>query len=358
MKKLLYITNGIKGAGGLERVLAIKASYLAENLDYEVHILTLNHNDSDIFYDFSPKIILHDIAVFGNPIQYIKKYITGIKKVVQEINPDVISVCDDGLKGFFLPKILSKKQPIIYERHASIELHLNTIKGKITKFIMRKLSVDFDKFIVLTSSNTKEWPKTSAISIPNPLSFYPLESSNLDSKKVIVIGSQSYNKGYDLILEAWEKVQAKNIGWQLHTYGKKSQSIDFEKMAKDLKVNNSVFFNDAVKDIKSKYLGSSILVLPSRSEGFGMVIIEAMACGVPCVSFDCPSGPRDIIIDGVDGFLIPPLNVNLLAEKITFLIENDAIRKEMGKRAKENVKRYLPETIVGQWDQLFKDLLK
>ena len=124
--KLLYITNGIKGAAGLERVLAIKANYLVDFLDYEVHILVLNHNDAPVFYEFSSKIMLHDISVFGNPFQYLKKYILGIKNVVNKIQPDIISVCDDGLKGFFIPMLFKKSFNIIYERHASVNLNFNS----------------------------------------------------------------------------------------------------------------------------------------------------------------------------------------------------------------------------------------
>jgi len=104
-------------------------------------------------------------------------------------------------------------------------------------------------------------------------------------------------------------------------------------------------------------LASSVMVLPSRSEGFGMVLIEAMECGVPCVSFDCPSGPRDIITHGEDGFLVEKENIQELAEKLLVLIENENLRKRMGEAAKLNVQRYATEAIVKQWDDLFRELV-
>ena len=363
--KLLYITNGIKGAAGLERVLAVKASYLADKLGYEVHILTLNHNNDPIFYDFSPKIILHDIAVSGNPLLYIKKYSDGIKAAVNKINPDVISVCDDGLKGFFLPILLGNKRPIIYERHISkiIELGENPSflkkKAKAAKFVlMNKLAKGFDRFIVLTQDNVKEWDLNNIQVISNPLSFYPAESAALTNKTVIAVGKHSFQKGFDILLDSWVLVHKKNPGWKLEVYGKANEALGLKAKAKQLGIGGSVHFFDPVKEIEQKYMASSIFAFSSRFEGFGMVLIEAMACGVPCVSFDCPCGPSDIISNDEDGFLIPNGNAILFAAKLNELIENQTLRIEMGTKAKTNVKRYLPETIVPLWDSLFKTLVK
>jgi glycosyltransferase involved in cell wall biosynthesis len=363
--KLLYITNGINGSGGLERVLSIKASYLAENLGYEVHIAGLNDSTSHLFYDFSAKIKLHAVAVSGNPIQYIKNYVSGFKKLVNQINPDIIIVCDDGLKGFFIPTILGKSKPIIYERHVSknIEFRKNAsvfkmISTKIKLLLMDFLSKTFDKFVVLTNENRREWKGKNVVVISNPLSFYPNESSTLENKKVIAVGKQSHQKGYDLLLKSWKLVQQKNPDWQLEIYGKKDASQGLEELAKQLEIENSVAFFEPEKNIKEKYLQSSIYVMSSRFEGFGMVLIEAMACGVPCVSFDCPFGPSDIIKDNQDGFLVEKGNTIQLAEKLNVLIENEALRTDFGKKAKQNVKRFQPEIVLKQWDELFISIKK
>lgn len=107
-----------------------------------------------------------------------------------------------------------------------------------------------------------------------------------------------------------------------------------------------------------KYLESSIYAMSSRFEGFGMVLIEAMACGVPCVSFDCPYGPADVIKDGEDGFIVRYLDCKELADKICFLIENEETRKLMGRKARENIRRYSRETVMGKWTELFEKVLK
>ncbi len=363
--KLLYITNAINGSGGLERVLSVKTAYLAEQLGYDVHMLTLNNGHNGLFYDFSDKIGLHDILVSGNPFSYIKSYFSGIRKTINEVKPDVIVVCDDGLKAFFLPTVLGTKIPIVYERHVSknIEIGKNfgiwkLISAKCKLLLMDLLGGSFSRFIVLTSGNTKEWKHKNIQIIPNLLPFYTGASAALLHKKVIAVGKQSYQKGYDRLLKSWQLVQQKNPDWQLEIYGKFDASQQLELLANHLGVAKSVRFFEPETAIMERYLDSSIYVMSSRFEGFGMVLIEAMACGVPCVSFDCPHGPADIITNGKDGFLVPNGNTDALAERLNLLIEHLYLRIEMGEHAKENVKRFLPENVMPQWDALFKSLVK
>lgn len=359
--KLLYITNGINGSGGLERVLAVKASYLAEYYDYEVHILCLNDTDKNPFYTFSSKIHFHSINVKGNPIAYLLAYKKGIQNIVNQIQPDIISVCDDGLKGFFLPKIIQTKAKWIYERHVSKLTEKrdsdNFIKKSITSIkwrLMERLAKNYTRFVVLTEGNKKEWSSlNNMIVISNPLSFYPHESSALEKKIVICVGKISYQKGQDLLLKIWENISSNFPSWELHWYGK--ESLDY------LNTNNlpsSIKFFHPEKDIEAKYLESSIYVMPSRFEGFGMVLIEAMACGVPCVSFDCDYGPGDIISNNEDGYLIPNGDLKTFETQLKELMQNEEKRKEFGKRAKENVKRYSVEEVVKEWAELFKTLRK
>lgn len=356
--KLLYITNGINGSGGLERVLSVKASLLAEEFGYEVGILCLNEGHLNPFYTFSSKINTSSIAVSGNPISYFSTYKKGIQKAVNDFNPDVISVCDDGLKGFFLPRIIRTKAKWIYERHASIQLNTDTsLKGKLTKALMRFLGNDFDKFVVLTPQNIQEWRNSNLIAIPNPLGFESKIENPLNQKRLIAVGSHSFNKGYDLLVEVWSKLELLFPDWHLDVYGKKDRSETFVKMAKDKGLQN-IRFHDPVQNIQAEYEKSSLLVLPSRSEGFGMVLIEAMESGVPCVAFDCPSGPGDIITEGEDGFLIPELNVQKMTEKLKNLMEDKNLRIAMGKKAKERAQNYAPSRIIQQWNQLFKELRK
>ena len=361
--KILYITNGIKGAGGLERVLSVKASYLAEQLGHEVHILTLNHRAAPLFYNFSSKIQLHDIEVEGNPLRYISQYRKGILQTIQIIQPDVISVCDDGLKAFFLPLLLPKT-PIIYERHVSKQIAygvnpswIKKIKVGVQLQLMNVMGRFFDKFVVLTQDNLNEWNLPNTVVIPNPLSFYPETQSALANKTVIAVGKHTHQKGFDRLLQSWAVIQQTQPEWILEMYGKFDEQHSLQKLAKQLNIENSVRFFEPDPDIATRFLNASVFAFSSRFEGFGMVLIEAMACGVPCVSYDCPCGPSDIIRSGEDGFLVPNHDTDGFTQKLLELIENRELRLKMGAQAKINVKRYLPEVVVKQWDELFKSLV-
>lgn len=364
--RLLYITNAINGSGGLERVLSIKTSYFVDNMEYEVDIITLNSLGASLFYSFSSKIKLHDINVSGNVFKYIFNYIKGICSTVNNTKPDVVLVCDDGLKGFFIPYLIPKSTPVIYERHVSKEIEIqhdySFFKKKLIKvkwLLMDFLAKKFNAFVVLTEGNLKEWISLKNITvISNPLSFYPETPSNLENKKVIVVGKQSYQKGYDLLLEAWKLVIEKHPDWHLDIYGKKDYAMKLDELAIELSLMDTLAFHEPEKEIQQKYLESSIYVMSSRYEGFGMVLIEAMACGLPCVSFNCNYGPSDIITDGIDGYVVEKQDCDALASKIINLIEDGYLRKKMGLVARENVKRYLSIHILDQWDVLFKSLLK
>lgn len=351
--KLLYITNGISGIGGLERVLSIKASFLAEKLGYEVHIITLNEKTDKTFYPFSPQIKFYNVKTKGRGWSYFHSYIKGINEIVNRISPDIISVCDDGLKGLYIPVWIKKQNAsIIYERHASLKLN----QSRIQSFLIKLGGLLYDKVIVLTKYNLTEWIGHNLEVIPNPLSFIPKEKSKLDQKKIICVGSLSHNKGYDLLIEAWSKIAKKYPDWEINVYGKGDIRL-YEEMAQKKNINN-LHFCGPTDNVMEKMMNASLLVLPSRSEGFGMVLIEAMACGLPCVAFDCPCGPRDIIQDGRNGLLVPPENVELLAKSIKQLITDKDMLHAMGTNACQTIEQYRVENICRIWHNLFHELRK
>lgn len=361
--KILYIATRINNEGGVARVISMKANYLANNFGHEVHILTQNADGNPSFYSFDEKIKMHDMTLKGNRISFFFQYKKALKNTLITVNPDVILVCDNGLKAYTIPYFLKTKTPIIFECHgskyieekeqSSFRLPLK-IKAKFKDFSAKK----FNKFIALSDESLKEWNLKNGIVIPNPLWFTPIQFSDLKSKKVIAVGRHSYEKGLDRLLQIWQKVIVKHPDWQLDIYGKPNESQDLKKLAKSLNIQNNVTFFDPVKNINDKYLEASILALTSRTEGFGMVMIEAMACGLPVIAYDCPIGPRAIISNNIDGYLIENGNKELFVEKISELMDNESKRANFGENAMKSIHKYNLDSIMLQWKNLFEALKK
>lgn len=158
-----------------------------------------------------------------------------------------------------------------------------------------------------------------------------------------------------MLIDSWKIVSEKHPDWTLSIYGSGDKAA-FHRQVAENNLTATCLLCDAVNDLSDKFAESSIFAFSSRFEGFGMVITEAMACGVPPVAFACPCGPKDIIHDGVDGLLVEPGNIETFAGKLCYLIENEEIRREMGRQARIRSERFRIETVANEWDTLFGSL--
>jgi glycosyltransferase involved in cell wall biosynthesis len=214
-----------------------------------------------------------------------------------------------------------------------------------------------DALVLLTQHDADSWNGlTKTVVIPNSLPFFPEKPSTCLQKQVIFVGRLNEQKGLEYLIETWERVHQKHDDWILQIYGDGEQRDMLNHLIRKARLENAVVVNRPTMQIMEKYLESSIFLLTSRFEGFGMVLIEAMACGVPVVSFDCPWGPADIIKNGEDGFLVEYLNTIEAAEKVIQLIESLELRQKMGIRARENVQRFSRQIVMKQWVDLFQSL--
>ena len=353
-KKILYITNGITGSGGLERVVSLKTSYFADNYNYDVHIVTLNEKNKVKFYPLSDKITIHNIDTTGNIISFYKTYIGEIKRVIKIVNPNVIFVADDGLKGVLYPIIFKPKCKVIYERHTTKAIHGGGLKAKLISKIMDYGSSKFDNFVVLTNGNKKDWSKAKNLEvIPNPIPFKceaitPIAHRN----KIISVGSLSKVKGHDILIKAWSLIYQTFPNFTLHIYGEKKDNYEYlVNLIRKNNLENSVYIHEPTPDIKNKYLESVICVLPSRVEGFGMVLIEAMECGTPCIATKC-EGPMDIIDNGENGYLFDINDANNLAKMLSKILCEGELLNKLSSNCRITANQYHIDSIMNKWNNL------
>lgn len=377
--KIVYCTPALYLAGGMERVMTLKANYFAEHFGYDITIIITDGKGKEPFYALSDKVKVVNLDIGFEELwnqPFLKKIILYLKKQRQykkkltaclmELHPDItVSMLRREINFINSIKDGSYKIGEIHINRAHFrtfegENH-NIIKNMFSKFwmntLLRKLK-QLDRFVVLTESDRKAWHELDKVEvISNPLSFAPTTVSSHTNKRVIAVGRYCYEKGYDHLLQVWAIVQDKCPDWRLDVFGDGDRSA-YETLMDQCGVDRSrCKMNQSTQNIQQEFERSAISVCSSRFEGFGLVIIEAMACGVPVVSFDCPWGPRTIISDGEDGILVENGNVNQLADAILKLISDDQLRTTMGSKASVNVQRFSIEIIANQWKKLFEDIV-
>ena len=228
----------------------------------------------------------------------------------------------------------------------------------IWKFLRWLFYRRLDMIVSLTNRDLPQLKKhnPNVRTIPNPVSFYPENQAKLEAGLILAVGRMDYLKGYDLMMEVFERFCQKNSDWKLKIIGEGSLKSNIEKLARDKGIADRLTIAPATSHIEKEYLASSLLLMTSRSEGLPMVLLEAQACGLPIVAFDCETGPAEIVHDGVDGYLVKPNYFDEMSDRLLELASDPGKLKEFGTNARENVKRFLPEEIFKKWDEVFRTI--
>lgn len=374
--KLVFCIDAIKKSGGMERILCNRVNYLYEKYKYEIYIVTTDNNNNfnknlKPFYSFNNKIKIIDLGInYYNKTQNrilnkvnraIKKikHLKKLEKLINEIKPDILISMGDGSRDInYKIKYNCKK---ILENHFNKQFfYWNSLYYRIKRFIFgdleKKLIDRYDEFVVLTEEDKKQWGRDKIKVINNPLSFYSVEVSSLENKKIISAGRLESQKGYDILIDVWKIVNKKYSNWTLEIYGEGNERKKLEEKIKKLNLEKNLKLMGNTPNIKEKFLESSIYVMSSIYEGFGLVLIEAEHCGLPLISFKCHCGPSDIISHGENGFLCEVNNINEMAKYIIKLIEDRELRIKIGKKAREDSYKYLEENIMKQWKELYENI--
>jgi glycosyltransferase involved in cell wall biosynthesis len=227
--------------------------------------------------------------------------------------------------------------------------------GRRYERIMR-LYPDADLFLLLTQTDADKFERdglNNCAVMHNPLTFFPAEPSPLVEKNVISVGRYSVEKNHRSLIAAWARVVERHPDWRLTLVGGGALEDELRRQVDELRLNGSVRLNGPSAQVDRDLLGSSIFALSSHTEGLPLVLAEAMACGVPCVSYDSGPGVREIIRDGEDGLIVPVGDEGGLADRISLLIEDEELRRRLGRQARENIHRFAREEIMNQWEEVF-----
>ncbi len=375
--RIAYCLNSIRYLGGIQRVTIVKANALASISGNEVYIIVTDNNQSALITTpLSDKIKLVDLDVNYYYDDWKSKWnvLKGIvekriehknklAKALNDIHPDIVISVGQAEKYMILEipgkwkKIREMHYPKKYRR-----MSVNTIYEKMIAYCSDFYDYEsrinkYDQIILLTKEDKeKNWPDYDNISvIPNPLTEDNSILSSLDTKTIITSGRLEKPKNFQSLINAFSLVSKLHSDWKLEIYGEGSQRRELQDMINRLETKN-IFLKGYTDNIYEKLAQSSLFVSTSIFEGFGLSIIEAMSCGLPIVSYECPCGPKDIIEDNKSGFLITVNDERKLAEKINLLIEDQNLRKRMGSNAREASEKYKIEKIIPIWMTLFNNL--
>ena len=374
--KIIYLKDQIGEKGGMERVTIAKANALAQIKGNEVWIIIdINREPKALPIDNKVHVICLDLDyskegklwhVFRNIIK-VRVFKQKLNYILNKIQPDIV-IGLGGLENHFLFS-MPYHNKFVFIR----ELHLisNSRRKKASNAFLYGLAFirelleywtfrRYDCIVDVTQGDKEHhWKGDNRVKvIPNPIiqDYYHL--SSLNQHVVITAGRLVMEKNYSSLIRSWGIVSKKHSDWKLEIWGDGIEKKELCQLIEANGLKESISINKYTDDILIQFSNASIFVLTSLMESFGMVITEAMSCGLPVVSYDCPYGPREIISEGKDGFLVSLGDELLLAERICYLIEHEDIRREMGIAAIEKSKQYSMDNIVKKWMSLFQELLK
>lgn len=357
MKVLFYISN--MGGGGAQRVLWSLANYLNSNLGFDVSVAT--DLSKTIAYSFVDNINLIDLEKGINNKKGFSHYIhsiISIKKIYKEVAPDLVISFQRGMNGMVLSSLLCTKAKIICSEHS----HYLRKYGIVEDTMMKLFYWRSNAVTVLTQHDLKICKvkkKSNAVYMPNPLQQVVVNSS-VRNKVILAVGEVDRweIKGFDLLIKAWGKICHKHPEWTLQIAGKGSdKSMQYLREIEQSNKCINVKFLGFRTDISKIMQESAIFALSSRFEGLPMALLEAMQAGCCCVSFDCETGPNEIIRNETDGLLVPALDVDKFSEALDKVISDQALRKNFSGLAQKSVlDKYSQDYVMNRWKILFSKL--
>lgn len=375
--KIIYCTHSTYNPGGMERVLLNKVTYLSALPEWEVSVVTTDQHQRPSFYPFPEKVRMTDLeinysddndkGIWKKITSYLckkKEHKRKLTALLLKEKPDIV-VSLYPSESSFIPDIKDGSKKVLelhFNKFFRIQYGRKGIIGLIDRWRTRqdeRIVRRFDKFVVLTNEDKGYWGGLPNIEvIPNAAIHVSKNYSEVKNKRVIAVGRLDYQKGFDRLIQAWKLVQhtGRFSDWKLDIFGQGEWREMLQQMIDKQGLQNTVKINPPTNAILNEYVHSSLLVMSSNYEGFGMVLVEAMSCGVPVISFDCKCGPKDIIQPGINGLLVPNGDIQALADAMMKVMEDEAYRKMLSLNARKVVDTYSEQAVMSQWILLFTSI--
>ena len=367
--RILYIFRSLAVWGGIERVLVEKMNHLYTMYGYDVFMLTTEQGNHPVPYQLEDAIHLEDLGIqFHKQYQYhgirrlweaYKRSCLFEKRLFAQINiicPDII-VCTTSDPVNSIAKVKGGI-PLIVESHSVFSRTFGErgIRKRYVDYLLGRGIKKANCVITLTISDAIEWRKVyqHVDVIPNIVHLNKGLISSQNNKRVLFVGRFDYQKRVSEIIEIWRMLQTDFPDWELHIYGDGDQRKELLKAVHEHR--DSIIIHKPTSSIFDCYINSAFLVMTSLFEPFGLVMPEAMSCGLPVISYDVPYGPASIIAEGIDGFLIKNNDRKAFADKMALLMRNIELRQQMGKQAVLSAQRYSADNIMPMWKKLFEEL--
>ena len=354
--RIALLLYDVSLTGGAERVAINLASEICKY--HEVTLISVFNEKKYSSPSFNTVTILDTNCSITRRFAKISKR---IRDVLKEKSIDIVIAISAGVVTLALAGSLGLSTRVVYAEHSNLENKTYGLKHQLRQRIGARLS---DKVVVLTERDCNNFCSTygtkneKVIVIPNWYEGGVAKTSeyNLESKKIISVGRLEYVKGYDYLVEVASKLKERHSDWVWDIYGDGSLRQELSKEIAHRGLEDFVFLRGTVNNLSDLYSEYAFLVMTSRYEGLPMALLEAKASGLPIVSFDCPTGPSEIVADGINGFIVDVGDVDKMCVAIDELISNKGKRELFSNNARIGLELYEKERVLGEWLSLFNQL--
>ena len=362
--KITYLIHSLYKAGGTEKVLTLKANYLADVCGEQVSVITANQAGRAIFFPLSESIYVYDLGVNIEGRRRLSEYKEALVDWLEK-NPQDIVISLTGNEILILPFLRDGSKKIGELHFAYKDLFAwygDSIFRKIKRSFRRQeilwSASRLDAFVVLTKAEEAglSCKLKNIRQIYNPLPFPLEEKALLENKRFIAVGRLSREKNYGDMIMAWKDVCSRFPDWSLHIFGDGPFKGQLQQLIESEGLSGNVFLRGRTSEVEKEMKDSSGILLSSDTEAFPMALLEAAACGLPIVTYDCSPGIREIVKDGGNGFIVPKGDKKAMAERCLKLISDCALRIEMGARSQAIAESFSIDYVMRQWIDLFCEL--